>query len=294
MKFLFKKFFLFTLLFFFISTPGVVFADEIRLDTNKTEVRVGEEFTLSVIVHTNKIINAIEGYVAFSASLLEVKEVRDGNSVVNFWVEKPNGDTPGRVIFSGITPGGWSGPNQLLFSVVFVAKEIGSAGVEIKEVRALKNDGVGSKIILTTHSVEVPINSGDSAVRREKSTDTESPEDFTPFITRDPAIFDGKYFLVFGTQDKGSGIDRFEIREGSWGWFRVVESPYLLKNQKQDKVITVRAIDNNGNVREAKIVPKSFPHWYEQRTNLAILIVVIITCFFIGKKLVGKVKKNGK
>jgi len=36
--------------------------------------------------------------------------------------------------------------------------------------------------------------------------DIEPPEDFTPAVVQNSTMFDGKYFLVFAAQDKGSGL----------------------------------------------------------------------------------------
>lgn len=63
----------------------------------------------------------------------------------------------------------------------------------------------------------------------------------------DPAIFDGKYFLVFATQDKGSGISHYEVCEGGKRKCAIAESPYLLQNQKLNQKIFVKAVDKNGN-----------------------------------------------
>ena len=119
--------------------------------------------------------------------------------------------------------------------------------------------------------------------------DTDSPESFKPIITQSPDVFNGKYFLVFVTQDKGSGIDHYEVSEGG-GKFMVAASPYLLKNQKLNKKITVMAIDKSGNKRTVIVSSENAIPWYKNYLILVILIIGSILIYISGKFLWGKQK----
>jgi len=89
--------------------------------------------------------------------------------------------------------------------------------------------------------------------------DTIPPEEFEPQIGQDPTMYDGKYFLSFIAQDKTSGVDHYEVTEVPWFSFKktkegkVVQSPYLLEDQRLRKVIKVKAVDKAGNERIAEI-----------------------------------------
>ena len=125
----------------------------------------------------------------------------------------------------------------------------------------------------------------------EMKADTEPPEDFTPAIVNDPNVFDGKYFLVFATQDKGTGVDHYEVREGRWGWFREAESPYLLKQQKISRDVYVKAVDSAGNERIAVIPARVHSAWWEGYELFAILVVVIlIACAYKRRWLLQCIK----
>lgn len=260
-----------------VWVPGDVFANEIRLDTNKTKVHIDEEFVVDVVTHADDLINAVEGSVVFPSNLLDVKDIRDGGSVINFWAGRPRVDTRGQINFSGITPGGFSGADQSLFSVVFVAEKAGVAGIELKDIKILKNDGKGTEIVFVSYPASIIVKSGDSAVRKEKVVDTEPPEDFAPVVTHHPNLFGGKYFLVFATQDKNSGVDHYKVREGKLGWYQTVESPYLMKSQKLNKVIYVKAIDKSGNERTVTIEPKNKTLWWKRYLMLGILIPIVVS-----------------
>ncbi len=265
----------------FVAEP--VFAAEVRLDANKIEVNSREQLLVDVIIHSEESLNAVEGQLIFPPDLLSVKEIRDGNSVINFWVEKPRIEASGVVLFSGITPGGFGGANNSIFSVVFEAKNDGVASIVLQDTKALKNDGLGSQAILSVRNTAVSIKPGGSNVPKETLIDKESPEDFNPTIQSDQNIFDGKYFLVFATQDKISGIATYKVREGEWGWFTVSESPYLLKHQSLDRKIFVKAIDKVGNERIAVLNAQHQVPWYGQYAIFGILLVMVIVGFLLKK-----------
>lgn len=278
---LLKIFFVLLLCVFF---PIGADAAELRLDSSKVGVRTGEEFTVGVIMSVDEPVNAVEGRLVFPANKLIVKEIREGNSIINFWVEKPRIESSGIILFSGITPGGFSGANNSIFSVVFEAKNTGIASVALQNTKALKNDGLGTETPLLIRDTAVSIKPGDSNARKETLTDTELPEDFSPIIESDPNIFDGKFFLIFTTQDKGSGIKRYEVREGRFGWWREAESPHVLSHQRLDRDIYVRATDNTGNERVTILVARVHSAWWELY-GLFVILTVLVVAAVIYKKI---------
>ena len=247
---------------FYILNPFVAFAVEISFDAERTQMQVGEQFKVNLIIDTEqKSINAFEGKIVFPSNLIEIKEVRDGNSIVNFWIERPSINSKSYILYSGITPGGFSGQNGLIFSLVFESLKEGQGAIEIQNTKLLLNDGLGTESSLTVKNLEFRIQDLETTEPLYPKSyilyppkDTDPPDSFTPKIANDPTLFDGKHFLVFATQDKISGIDRYEIKEtrnkkiGAWitRW-RVAESPYILQDQDLRSYIFVKAVDNAGN-----------------------------------------------
>ncbi len=252
-----KKFFIFFL--FFLCLPTLSFA---------------EDFLVEIFVDAkNEPVNAVGGKLSFNRDILEVKEIRDGNSLINFWVEKPS-EKNGEITFSGITPGGLYGSKNLLFGIIFYSKGEGDRAIKLSEITTLKNEGksaLAEAIIQITEQIQV-----------SKTEDTEPPESFKPAVASDPEIFNGKYFLVFTTQDKNSGIDHYKIREGFFGKYVIAESPYLLENQSLNKKIYVKAVDRAGN---EKIAVFSAVKWYQQYALFGIILLLIITGGFAFKKI---------
>jgi hypothetical protein len=270
---------------FFLALPSVTLATEIRLDTNKAHARINDEFIVDIIAHADEPINAIEGAIVFPFELLEIRAIRDGGSSVNFWIEKPN-IQESSVVFSGITPGGFFGTNNRLFSIVFRARQQGIAALSVANFKAIKHDDAGTEVFLKFKNTAIEITAGNSGIQQETMKDSEPPEDFTPSIIGEPNIFDGRYVLLFATQDKGVGINRYEVREGKWGWFTQVESPYFLKHQKLNVDVYVKAVDYAGNERVV-VVPASVHSPRLERYGL--FAILIGFTFFVLKTL--RIKK---
>jgi hypothetical protein len=275
-----QNFTLFAVIFvflFLLLNGSEANAAELFFEAKNREFTQGEEFLASIFLNSlEESINAAEGRVLFSENLLEVKEIRDGNSIINFWIERPRIEQAGAIGFSGIIPGGYQETKGLVFSVVFQAKANGSGAIEIQDAKVLLNDGEGTSASVKLSPFQFSISQEEPATPPMVETvkDTNPPEDFEPEIASDSNIFDGKYFLVFATQDKGSGIDHYEVCEGSKRKCMIAESPYLLQNQKLDQQIFVKAVDKSGNERAVMLPPQKPLPWYKNYFVLAILIII--------------------
>ncbi|MFA4871623.1 MAG: hypothetical protein WC610_00980 [Patescibacteria group bacterium] len=261
--------------------PQLVFAADLFFEAKTSGVGVGEQFEVKLLINTpEESVNALEGKIIFPSNLVGVKEIRDGNSLINFWIDRPKAQND-TVTFSGITPGGFQGNNGLLFSAVLEAKSEGIAHFEVSDAKVLRNDGMGSSAALTTAPLEITISLEALAVTPivTKVKDTESPESFMPEIAKDESTFGGKWFVVFATQDKGSGIDHYEIRESRQKFFDIFqrwsqkESPYILQDQELRSYIFVKAVDKAGNTRVEQISPRNPLRWYENYENWLIIIL---------------------
>ncbi|MBU2544616.1 hypothetical protein KJ618_04075 [Patescibacteria group bacterium] len=276
-------------LFLFV-TP--VFAAEVSVDLASQTIGVDKQFEAGFFLNTeNEDINAVEGTIIFPQELLELKEIRDGNSIIAFWIERPKAVSGNEIRFSGIIPGGYADKRGFILSLVFQARQEGSSIIEICDIRALRNDGEGTEARTTVSNLQFVVSgaSGTPKIPTVKK-DIELPEPFEPTVACDPEMFEGKYFLVFATQDKGSGIDHYEVCEGKRKCI-IAESPYLLKNQNLDEEIIVKAIDKSGNERIIALPAQKPAVWYKNYLILAIIILVIAIAYLIWKFLWRKHKR---
>lgn len=275
--------------------PLTSFAAEISFSAPKNTFAIQEDFLVQIYLDTKgESVNAVAGTVKFPDSLVDVQEVRDGNSAINFWVEKPHEVQTGKIAFSGITTGGFVGSKIFLFSIVFHSNKLGSGEVSLEDIQTLKNDGSGTNIQTDSSPFAFSISkTSNTQTQADLSiADTNPPEDFTPFITRDPHIFDGKYFIVFSTVDKSSGVDHYEVRESAFlgfgGDYIQADSPYELQGQHLLQTIYVKAVDKNGNERIVKINPQNRLAWL---LEFIILVILGVLVFYVYKKIWLKITK---
>lgn len=246
------------------------------------------QFKIGVFLKTAEPLNAVEGKIHFSTDLLELQDVADGDSIINFWIDRPTAVAAGAVSFSGITPGGFTGERGHLFSLGFLIKREGSGVFKITAARALRNDGAGTAADLQTFDAPFVVSkktAGLPAPVPETKPAAPPPEPFRPQISRDRGVFDGQWFAVFATQDKTSGIDHYEIKESRLGIFSIFQgwttanSPALLKDQDLRSRIFIKAIDKAGKIRVEELPPRNPLPWYE---NVEIWSIVVVGLVGIG------------
>lgn len=273
-----------------ITSAAPVAAAEIGFAAPKVEFALEEEFAVSVFLNTNgEPINALEGEIVYPANLLELKEVRDGNSVINLWIEKPHSVAGNTIVFSGITPGGYNGDHGLLLTAIFRTKTSGSGAVVLSKTAALVADGAGTPAPMSTGSFNFSVSSVlfDQSQQLPAAPDMVAPEKFIPSISHSPDIFNGQYFIAFATQDKGTGIDHYEVCEGDKNTCVTAGSPYLLLNQELNKTVFVKAFDKSGNEQVATVAAPN-PE-FNYGVILFIAAVLFLTfAYFIKRKILLK------
>lgn len=204
-------FFVFLLVVF--SVPSGAHAARLSLDTKVAEVGVGQLFEVSVYAHSEgETVNAFAGTVHIP-SLITPRVIRDGDSLIALWETRPE-ISQNDITFAGIIPGGWRGTNGLLFSFVVEATTAGNGEIGFSDAVILLHDGKGTTAPLSLITLSLRANANIPLTEfANVIEDHEPPEAFTLKVERDDDLFSGNAFLVFTAQDKGSGIDHYEILE---------------------------------------------------------------------------------
>ena len=277
-----KKLIFLLLVIFFL--PLQCRGAEIFFGSQGKEIANGSKVEVGVFLGTGAdSINAVEGNINFPADYFDFGGIFTGNSVLSFWVKNPALSSPGQVSFSGIAPGGFSGQKGYLFSIILKAKKTGQAEIFSSNEKALLNDGSGTAAEILRSPLKLEISEKAPSSNFIPLYDPNPPEDFTPQISSSPDIFGGKYFLVFSTQDKESGVSRYEVKEGSRSW-AAAESPYLLQDQSLQSDIFIKAIDGAGNQRIAKLNAKNHIAWYQKYLAYIIIVLIVAIAWIILKK----------
>jgi len=288
---------------FCIFLPLISKAAILYLEPDSGEYYQGDTFIVETKVDTEgECINTVEANLSFPQDILTATDFSQGNSILTLWVKSPTIEQEsGLISFAGGIPGGYCGklpgePGELdlLGKIIFQAKEVSgeqiSAELEFLEgSQVLLNDGFGTPAKLTTKGavftvlaerLEIP----EDEWKKELEKDNTPPELFKIEVHQEPTIFEGKYFIIFSTTDKQTGIDYYQVKEGKRDWKGIV-SPYLLEDQSLKSKILVRAVDKAGNERIVEYLPprKPFPYW------IVLVPIGLIIIGWIIKKL--KIKR---
>ena len=246
-------------------------------------------------------INAIAGTINFSNNNLKLVEISDGESVINFWLEKPKIDQE-KIAFSGVIPGGYLGKKGKLFSLYFKTINHGSINFNADNFEILLSDGFGTKVPVSHNNLALEIKEGINKNLKEepKIIDRDSPEPFELVLGRDDLLFNNQWFLSFSAQDKLSGVKEYFVQEKkinndslNENW-QSVTSPYKLKDQRLTSRVYVKAVDRAGNERlsvwqhkDAEIIYKNQQKYIFTVIGVIILLALPLS-FVIKKKIKNK------
>jgi len=246
------KYFYLIIFIILLSLPFIAKGAILYLSPATGQYQVGDTFMVEIRLDTQgEYINAVEANLNFSSDILEVKDLSQGNSVLTLWVKEPT-VSQGVISLAGGTPGGYQGANGILTKIVFKARVQGVGQVNfLNNSKALLNDGRGTEAELSTKNgsfsvLAKKLEAPKDQWQKELGEDKTAPLPFKIEISRNPAIFEGKYFITFSTTDKETGVDHYEVKEGKRDWEKAV-SPYVLKNQNLTSDIWVKAVDKAGN-----------------------------------------------
>lgn len=262
--------------------PGA-HAATVSFDPQERTVGLDSVFDVGVNIDAAHPINVISIVMTFPDAMVPT-DVSDGNSVINYWIEYPHYDPHTHTLaFSGMIPGGFSGAGGRLVTLKLLASKPGRI--------ALKIDTKASTVYLNTPDADedvvssVPLTLAVSAHRNNIGNtipDQGAPEDFMPVIVPHPDA-SGRWVVAFATQDKGSGMYRYEVSESRFDipllqrfLWRTAESPYVLHDQQLRSYVHIRAIDKVGNERIKTILPVH--SWYAGLGWWISYISIIMAC----------------
>lgn len=229
------------------------------------EIRAGNMFSVQVLINPEEFINAIEGKIKFNPDLLEFKDFSDGSSIINLWVEKPALVGKDTIGFSGIIPGGVGSVisnESNVISLSFLAKKPGLSRLTLENFKVYLHQAGAREAFSVAEAMTIHILEADKkAEDKTLILDFYPPEKFPIFVAKVPDLFDGTRVVIFSAQDKGSGIDHYEIKEktlGLFGEWRKADSPYVLQHWYPFSIIEVRAVDKVGLERIERFIPRGF------------------------------------
>ncbi|MEX0870122.1 MAG: cohesin domain-containing protein [Candidatus Spechtbacterales bacterium] len=311
-----KKFTSILIVSVFLLTFNFSQAATLYIDPPDEPVSRHDTFTAKVRIDPGEnCINAADVEVNYPIDILRVIDVSTGDSIFTLWPEPPSINTrDGVVRFMGGIPGGYCGRipgdpglTNVLATLVFQAP--GAADTdEVFPVRTRADfstsskvylhDGLGTEVEPQFFGAEFELTEdaieGSGQWFEFLAEDATEPSSFTIELTQDSTMFDGKYFIIFSSNDKESGISHYEVmetrldeEEGLFARFsklrkteeiwKKTESPYVLNDQSLNSMIMVRAVDKAGNERIESLAPPE----YLRRSSSTGTFVVLGVIFLI-------------
>lgn len=292
---------------FFILCPGSASAATLFIDPIPGTYGPGNTFIETIRINNEgDCINAANIALTYPTDSLRAVDFSRGDSIFSLWAVEPKIDTEhGTIIFAGGIPGGYCGRiagdaglsnvlGKVIFTVINAEKK--EAIIHFTPDSAVYlNDGAGTLAKLTTQDGTVHL-SGTSTVSKNPwlalvGQDTTPPQPFRVEVESTIGVFNGRYYIVFSTTDKESGLDYFEIFERG-GWKRIT-TPYLLLNQSLLGVgdIQVHAVDKAGNIRRGEFSPALTPKRQFTFADFLPFIILAVAILFIGIKIYFDHKK---
>jgi len=302
-----KKYFIISIMFtagFFILPVGVKAATSIYFDVEKPAVYKGDTFIANLKISSpDEPINVIDGTILYDSNKLEIKDIGTGGSVLTLWPEPPTfTNSKGTMSFVGGVTSGFQGDDGEILKIAFRAKSEGEGKLDYLDgFSVFLHDGEGSQINpgLKLLSINILPRPSDTPTADEwqkvLEQDTTPPESFKITIGKDSSIFDGQRFITFFTTDAESGIDYYEVKEGTREYVRA-ESPYVLEDQSLRKSINVKAVDKAGNERIEELTPSvlQIPLYKNMLTLISVFIIILLILFIIWRNLNGGSKIKNK
>lgn len=297
-------------LFFLITLllPLPASTASFNFETGNKTLGVGQQFKLNVNLNTEgDVINAVGGSLNIP-SQLKVNQILAGDSIIAFWVEPPkltmvNGQS--KIIFSGIIPGGLNTPSSPILSAVLQTIAPGAAEVSVTDQQILLNNGMGTPAPITSLPLTLNVVSGAPTTSYQLAGDNIPPEPFLPVVAKDPAIFNGAWFVAWQAVDKLSGISSYsllesnrfytdlELQNPTLNW-QIVNSPAVLTDQTLNSYIYIKAVDNSGNIRVARLAPKTAYVSYKKYLKWGIIILLVLFIAYEMRKFLCRRKSKVK
>lgn len=344
------KYFLIQLVFILFALPAG--AATLYLEPAEGEYGPGDSFKAAIKIQVGECINTVSTGLKFPADVLQVVDFLSGESILNLWLESPQkADLPeinreGIIRFTGGIPGGYCGPipgdpgdSNKIGEVIFALPGMIFGDLPeylelelLPDSQVLLNDGLGTADSLQLRNSRLKTSNISKGLVMEGrdiiKNDRIPPEPFIVELYDDTNLYQGRYYIIFSTVDKQSGIDHYEVmeeripepeqqktflgrvfkaKEPASIW-QPAQIPYLLADQSLNSKIKVKAIDRNGNERLVEFIPpEDIRVQVKQKVDrnfwllavsaglvlvLLVILILLIKSHFRKKKISSYAQKN--
>lgn len=268
----------------FLALGARTHAATLYFDPQERTIGPDGPFSVALLIDSEKPINAFDVRVRLPEGF-EALDASDGNSIINYWIERPHYDAQSRTLsFSGLIPGGFAGRGGRLLVLSLQAHRLGFFEIAYDPKTVLyQNTPTPTPDAVTFTPLQLTVERGRENLVNQ-IPDADPPEPFTLVVatSSDPQ----RTFLIFETQDKGVGIAGYELamsrtltKKYDKIMWQKAESPFTLSDEAIRSYVYVRVTDKNGNARIEFLAPEHGYMWYEVYDAY---IIVLILAVFLG------------
>jgi len=292
-----------TVLFLGLNTT---YAAELNFSSPKLIEETENTYAIDLNLDTQgDNINVLEVSLNYSFTNFDLKNILTGDSVINFWIQKPI-IKDGLIHFAGSIPAGYFGSKGRVLTMVFQPKiaistiDLNILSDENRISRVFLNDPLATeKIIQTKHySLDLPTTLDKNIITT--IIDVDKPEPFTIEISPSSSLPLNNVFVIFNAADSISGINHYEMAQAdlvddfnnkSLKW-QIVESPAILNVSQAKRFLAIKAFDGSNNVELSVLDLKPSKDKVISQNPFTVIIVLVIIIGMISLSYYRRLRKK--
>lgn len=297
---------------FLLLCLSVMYAHAASIDISHITNSHGEILVSVSLDPEGESINSVEGTISFPKEYVEVTSVSTTDSVVPLWLERPKVLTSidlsglSHIHFEGAIPGGFNGVRSAyyngsksgtLFSITLKSLKEGEILALLDGATLYLNDGNATALHVDTTTYPIAITSVTQAIAKPDQLYVEN-QSLKPYIAKSELVADGKWALIIQNDETQHGVDHYEVAESkeffpekvaSYEW-KKTESPYILKSQKRNVFVHVKALYADGTYTITTLPPVENIDSTSDTSSILIFISIVLLALYAIRKYFGKGK----
>lgn len=243
----------------------------------------GQEFSIQVrLLPEDEHLNVVEGNIRIPDGL-SVISISTGGSALTLWPTPPSFSRSKNIVSfaGGTTTELPTGQKPLLFTLYVRAETPGIYSLAPEDIVAFRADGTGTSISVSAPLS--PVTVGKEAVPAEDKTDHRAPDSLEAVVGHDTSLFGGAPFVYFYGSDAGTGIAKYQVKEGWFGTYADASQYYVLTDAAAGKPVWIRAIDAAGNTRTTHVAGTGDLLYYGVFV-MPVLLIILLALVIMRRK----------
>ncbi|MCX6737598.1 MAG: hypothetical protein NTX26_02615, partial [Candidatus Parcubacteria bacterium] len=308
------KILLLVLLSFVLVFISVSYATAAELTFSPPQLVRGtsDTYAVDLILDTQgEDINVLEASLSYPLESFTLKDVLTGDSVINFWIKPPGlqEEQKDLIYFAGSIPAGYTGSQGKVITLLLQPQlagavlNLGIVSDKDNPSRVFLNDSLATEEIIPAHSLSFNLSSPGSNGGVINLTDKIKPDMFSIAIASSNTLPLNNVFIVFHTDDNGSGIDHYEMAQANTAeefssnanllWQKVI-SPAVINLAQAQRFLAIKAFDhsNNFEISVVDLKPSQnkavFQNPFTVAVILSIMILLILNFIFYSRRRKNK------